>query len=158
MTSIIEMEKFCSNYYRLLGIWLSYRWMAWHEKWVSDPGEAGNPAALFCVVRVDRVAPLGENPCATGLPWGVDPLPGGAAMEALVLGGLALIGLFVVGTLLLIGGGLLWLITLPFRLVGWVLGAVFFGLKVLFLLPLLVLFVAALVLAAPFVLLVLAFA
>ena len=77
-------------------------------------------------------------------------------METMVLGGLALVGLFVVGTLLLIGGGLLWLVTLPFRVVGWALGAVFFGVKLLFLLPLMALFLAVALLAAPFVLLILA--
>ena len=74
-------------------------------------------------------------------------------METLVLGGLALVGLFVVGTLLLIGGGILWLITLPFRLVGWALGAVAFGVKMLLLLPLIALFLTVVLLAAPFALL-----
>lgn len=77
-------------------------------------------------------------------------------MEALILGGMALVGLFVVGTLLLIGGGLLWLITLPFRVVGWALGAVAFGLKLILLLPLLALLLALILLAAPLVLLILA--
>jgi hypothetical protein len=77
-------------------------------------------------------------------------------METVLLGGMALVGLFVVGTLLLIGGGLLWLVTLPFRVVGWALGGVLFGLKLLFLLPLLALFLVVALLVAPFVLLALA--
>jgi hypothetical protein len=77
-------------------------------------------------------------------------------MEAMILFGLALVGLFVMGVLLLVGGGLLWLVTLPFRIVGWALGAVVFGVKLLLLLPLLVLFLAAALLAAPFLLLLVA--
>jgi hypothetical protein len=77
-------------------------------------------------------------------------------MEMLILGGLALTGLFVIGLLLLAGGVVLWAITLPFRIIGWLFGAVALGVKMVLFLPFLVLGLFALVLAAPFILLALA--
>jgi hypothetical protein len=77
-------------------------------------------------------------------------------MEGFILGGLALLGLFVVGVVILTGGLVLWLVTLPFRLLGLALGAVACGVKCLLFLPFLCLGLCALLLAAPFILLALA--
>lgn len=79
---------------------------------------------------------------------------GGLVMEWILLGTLMLAGLLVLG---LVVGGILslvfWLISLPFRILGWLVGAAVCGIKFVFLAPLLFLCCCALLMAAPFIIL-----
>ena len=77
-------------------------------------------------------------------------------MEWILLGTLMLAGLLVLALVVGTLGLVFWLIALPFRMLGWLLGAAVFGVKCLFLAPLICLGLCALLVAAPFVFLLVA--
>ena len=70
-------------------------------------------------------------------------------MEWILIGVLGFVGLVVLGVLGALLGVALWFVALPFRIVGWTLGAVVGGIKLLLFLPLLCLGLCALLLVSP---------
>jgi len=73
-------------------------------------------------------------------------------MEWVLIGILGFVGIIVLCVLGALLGAALWLIALPFRIVGWTLAAVLGGIKPLLFLPLLCLGICALLLVSPFLL------
>lgn len=73
-------------------------------------------------------------------------------MEWVLLGVLGFVGLIVIGVIGMVLAAALWIVALPFRIIGWTLGVVVGGVKLLLFIPLLCLGVCALLLVSPFLL------